>query len=87
VQRQELGALRALLGGGLARQGGGGGGGSSAHHATLQSSLRGAQLRTKKPGAGPPGGGELGLFPADDARNAPTGAPFMSKAATLQGRQ
>jgi hypothetical protein len=101
VQRQELGALRALLGGGLARQGGGGSGSSAHHpHATLQSSLRdqrpasagnararGAQLRAKKPGAGPPGGGELGLFPADDARNAPTGAPFMSKAATLQGRQ
>ena len=48
---------------------------------------RGAQLKAKKPEAGPPGGGEVGLFPADDARNATVGGPFMSKAATLQGRQ
>ena len=97
MQRQELASLRSMLGGGLARQGPGQ---QHLAAASLQSSLRdqqmrpasagnararGAQLKVKKPSSGPPGGGEVGLYP-NSGNNGSANGPFMSKALSLQGR-
>ena len=101
MQRQELASLRSMLGGGLARQGPGRQHLNAS--ATLQSSVReqqlrpssagnararGAQLKVKKPSSGPPGGGEVGLYPDSSTNNGSSATgPFMSKAVALNGRK